>query len=34
VLGGVISTTTGDSADYAGLFAAQTNGVFVGKPSK
>ncbi|HWE35343.1 MAG TPA: hypothetical protein VG406_02140, partial [Isosphaeraceae bacterium] len=31
VLGGVISTTTGDSADYAGIFAAQTNGVFVGK---
>ncbi len=30
VLGGVISTTHGDSADFAGLFAADTSGVFVG----
>lgn len=31
VLGGVISTATGDSADYAGIFAANTSGVYVGK---
>ncbi len=30
VLGGVISTTHGDEADYAGIFAADTKGVFVG----
>ena len=30
VLGGVISTPHGDEADYAGLFAADTRGVFVG----
>lgn len=30
VLGGVISTKHGDEADYAGIFAADTAGVFVG----
>lgn len=30
VLGGVISTNHGDNADFAGIFAANTNGVFVG----
>jgi hypothetical protein len=30
VLGGVISTTHGDEADFAGIFAADTRGVFVG----
>lgn len=30
VLGGVITTATRDGADFAGLFAANTNGVFVG----
>jgi hypothetical protein len=30
VLGGVISTPHGDDADYAGIFAADTRGVFVG----
>ncbi|MDR3635609.1 MAG: hypothetical protein P4L84_17540 [Isosphaeraceae bacterium] len=31
VLGGVISTPHGDNQDYAGIFAADTSGVFVGK---
>jgi hypothetical protein len=30
VLGGVISTPHGDEADYAGVLAADTRGVFVG----
>jgi hypothetical protein len=30
VLGGVISTSHGDSADFAGIFAANTSGVLVG----
>jgi len=30
VLGGVVSTAHGDQADFAGIFAANTNGVFVG----
>lgn len=30
VLGGVISTHHGDQADFAGIFAADTSGVFVG----
>lgn len=30
VLGGVISTKHGDEADFAGLFAADTRGVFIG----
>ena len=30
VLGGVISTPHGDNQDYAGIFAADTSGVFVG----
>lgn len=30
VLGGVISTSHGDAADFAGFFAANTSGVFVG----
>jgi hypothetical protein len=30
VLGGVVSTAHGDEADFAGIFAANTNGVFVG----
>jgi hypothetical protein len=30
VLGGVISTPHGDEADFAGIFAADTRGVFVG----
>jgi hypothetical protein len=30
VLGGVISTIHGDGADFAGIFAADTSGVFVG----
>jgi hypothetical protein len=30
VLGGVISTPHGDNADYAGIFATDTRGVFVG----
>ena len=30
VLGGVISTPHGDEADYAGIFAVDTRGVFVG----
>jgi hypothetical protein len=30
VLGGVISTPHGDEADFAGIFAADTTGVFVG----
>lgn len=30
VLGGVISTVHGDEADFAGIFAADTRGVFVG----
>jgi hypothetical protein len=30
VLGGVISTTHGDEADFAGIFAADTSGVFIG----
>ncbi len=35
VLGGVISTPHGDNQDYAGIFAADTSGVFVGQiPTK
>jgi hypothetical protein len=35
VLGGVYSTPHGDNQDYAGIFAADTSGVFVGNlPSK
>jgi hypothetical protein len=35
VLGGVVSTSHGDNADFAGLFAANTKGVFVGpSPTK
>ena len=30
VLGGVVSTAHGDNGDFAGIFAANTNGVFVG----
>ncbi len=30
VWGGVISTPHGDNADFAGIFAADTSGVFVG----
>jgi hypothetical protein len=30
VLGGVVSTPHGDSQDFAGIFAADTRGVFVG----
>ena len=30
VLGGVVSTAHGDRADFAGIFAANTSGVFVG----
>jgi len=30
VLGGVISTVHGDEADFAGIFAADARGVFVG----
>ena len=30
VLGGVVSTSHGDNADFAGIFAADTRGVFVG----
>ncbi len=30
VLGGVVSTADGDEADFAGIFAANTSGVFVG----
>jgi hypothetical protein len=32
VLGGVVSNPHGDNQDYAGIFAADTSGVFVGKP--
>src|SRR5262249_49155581 len=30
ILGGVVSTPHGDQFDYAGIFAADTSGVFVG----
>ena len=30
LFGGVVSTPHGDGADFAGIFAADTTGVFVG----